>query len=129
MTAFKGRVVDYGARVAVYRNLHARGEGQWWSIVQNGRVVAHTDSMTLSDAAFKVSVAGLARAKRLGRKVVCAFVVGLIDADGTSRVVGTPIVLDPSAGAFVTREGRAPVHSSPVAHLTITGLSTPSGAT
>lgn len=129
MTAFRGRAIELGARVAVYRNLHAHGEGQRWSIVQSGRVVAHTDSVTLSDVAFRVSAAGLARAKRLGRKVVCAFVVGFIGSGETPCVVGVPIVLDPNVGAFVTREGRAAVQSSSVAHLTPAGLFIPFGAT
>ena len=68
--------IPEGTPVRVYRNLHrdclsvqARVNGAW-------RVVAHRDSVNLSNVTFKVSEAGRQRALREGRKNVHAFVVG-----------------------------------------------------
>lgn len=74
---YKGRRMDPGRRVQVYRNLN-RPDGPWYSIRQNGRVVAHAREVALSQCQFKVNLKGRARALRTGQKNVHAFVEGYV---------------------------------------------------
>lgn len=107
LVPFRGRVVDRAAPVKVYRNLSNRG-GRW-SILQRGVVVAHADAVMLRDVRFTVSEAGRARSARLGRKVVCAFAVGLLIGSGMGieaaggRPLPALVEYDPKAGSFVCR--------------------------
>lgn len=59
ITTFKGRTLEAGDRVFVYKNLH---NGKF-SVknVETGLVVGHADSLALTDVAFKVSQAGRKR--------------------------------------------------------------------
>ena len=72
---FKGRKLYLNAAVRVYRNLNR--PGVWYSIMQQGRVVAHARSISLYGCSFHVNLAGARRAARQGRRNVHAFVIGL----------------------------------------------------
>lgn len=72
LTPYKNRTIDSDKKVKVYRNLN---NGKL-SVMQNGLVVAHADSITLLAADFQVNRAGRARVLKEGRKNVHAFVVG-----------------------------------------------------
>ena len=73
---WRGRSVDTAKPVKVHRCL-ASGRGRY-SVHQGGRVVGHADVVMLTDAAFVVSAAGYRRRVRLGRKVVYAYVSGML---------------------------------------------------
>jgi hypothetical protein len=61
-------------RVRVHRNLHKK----CWSIVdpKTGRVIEHTNSVTIQNATFVVRPGGRSRALRERKRNVHAFVVG-----------------------------------------------------
>lgn len=73
-TSFKGRTIELRKRVKVYKNLH---NGKF-SIMQNGLVVAHVDSVLLDVAQFNVNKAGRLRVIKEQKKNVHAFVTGFI---------------------------------------------------
>jgi hypothetical protein len=68
------KVVDTRKTIEVYRNLHKK----CWSIRQGGKVVCHTDYITLKDCKFIVQPAGRERVVREKKKNVHAFVRGLL---------------------------------------------------
>jgi len=74
---FKGRSIDFSAKVQVYRNLHG-GFSSKYSIRQRGLVVAHCSSLELVEAEFYVSEAGRRRLLMSGRKNVHAWISGTI---------------------------------------------------
>ncbi len=132
---FKGRSVDLDREVRVYRNLHAAEEALRWSIQQRiaGRwyVVGHARRLMLRDATFVVSQAGAERARRLDRKIVCAWAVGYLTESGmgVSAKDGprlpTRIEFNLRRGNFHTYLGRPPkaVRSAWCAALNEHGLS------
>lgn len=73
--SYKGRRVNYNKEVKVYRNL-TRKPGVWYSIVQNGKVVAHSEFVLLFDVKFEVNEAGRQRMLKSGHKNVHAYAVG-----------------------------------------------------
>ena len=64
--------MEYGKKTYVYWNLHKLT----FSIMQNQRVVAHSNCVPLFDAQFKVSEKGRQRVLREKKKNVHAYVVG-----------------------------------------------------
>jgi len=88
----------YGKRVKVYRNLRAgKANGfKTYSVLHEGRVVAHVGEIMLSEATFVVRKGGQKRVREQRRKNVHAFVVGTvvrsgmgIEADGKLPAVVT----------------------------------------
>jgi len=75
MKAYKNRIIDPTKPVRVYRNL-GHHVPEFWSIQQNGLVVAHCDNLTLEDCSFKVSESGRQNVIRNKRKAVHAYVIG-----------------------------------------------------
>lgn len=73
---YKGRQIDFSKPVKVYRNLN----NGLFSVVQGNIVVAHVDSITLTDVSFKVSEAGRQRVITTKQKNVHAYVVGKVVA-------------------------------------------------
>lgn len=67
--------------VLVYRNLNLRGK-KFYSIVQNGRVVAHTTQIMLGDCKFIVRKQGQLRVRVERRKNVHALIKGRIAKRG-----------------------------------------------
>ena len=91
-------------KVAVYFNLHKKTfsvkalEG-----ANKGRVVFHSDNVTLTDAIFKVSEAGRQRVLQEKRKNVHAYVIGQLQSLDDVRVVGEKITYNPYLyNTFVT---------------------------
>jgi hypothetical protein len=98
-------------RVFVYFNLHRK----LWSVKalsgpMRGRVIAHRDTLALSDCTFKVSEAGRQRVLREQRKNVHAGVVGyLSDATPAPRVI--PVTYNPYKSAtFTCKNTGAAIH-------------------
>ena len=77
MQRYKNREIDGTREVEVYRNLHR----DCWSIRQDGVVVAHANSVGLTNCTFKVSQAGRQRVLRDQKKNVHAKIVGTLNAN------------------------------------------------
>lgn len=75
-TPYKGRSVNEGQRVKVYRNLHRGG----YSIVdvKSGLVLGYADNITLFLARFTVRESGRQRVLQEKRKNVHAYVTGTL---------------------------------------------------
>lgn len=71
---YKGRVLDEYEEVRVYRNLNKKGV--WYSIVQNGKTVAHTTSLSLFACHFYVNKAARLRIIAKRKKEFHAYVEG-----------------------------------------------------
>jgi hypothetical protein len=98
-------------KVAVYFNLHKKTfsvkalEG-----ANKGRVVFHSDNVTLTDAVFKVSEAGRQRVLKEKRKNVHAYVIGQLQSLDAVQVVGEKITYNPYLyNTFVTSFNKTPV--------------------
>ena len=87
----KDRQIIATKPVKVYFNLHKK----CFSILQNGLVVGHTDSIALRDVTFKVSQAGRNRVLKERRKNVHAFVTGYLDCFADERFYDVKIVYNP----------------------------------
>jgi hypothetical protein len=90
---FKNRTIDLTAPVFVYRNLNKKGV--WYSIKQNGLVVAHSKKMSLKDCEFVVNHSGKLRAQKTKTRNVHAFIKGtylpnVIDDDLPFRITYYP---------------------------------------
>lgn len=89
--SFKGRDVEVGQLVEVYRNLHQHG----YSIrdAKTKQVLGHAESVHLRDCKLVVSEVGQKRVREKGVRHVHAWVLGiLVDADndvpqGFTRVI------------------------------------------
>ena len=66
------KLIDINKKIEVYKNLH----NKCWSVRQSGRVVCHTNYMTLRDCEFIVQASGRRRVLREKKKNVHAFVRG-----------------------------------------------------
>jgi hypothetical protein len=71
---YKDRSINPEKLVYVYRNLHK--EGRWYSLKQNGKVVAHADCVHLNLCLFKVYEKGRQRVLREKQKNVHAYIIG-----------------------------------------------------
>ena len=108
------------ARVFVYYNLHRHT----WSIKalegpDKGRVIAHSDTVLLSNAVGKVSQAGRARVLRERRKNVHAGMVGTLVHTGTEGYFpGSQVVYNPyKYTSFVYSDTLAPFERAQYAYL------------
>ena len=107
-----------GRDVDVYFNLHRKV----WSVRdrKTRRVVAHLNSVVLSDVTFHVSAAGNARVRAEGRKNVHAFARGTFvgfTADGMEDA-DTAVTYNPyKYTSFVDAETERPVHAAAQAWL------------
>ena len=106
---FRGRRLDAGRPVDVYRNLRAGG----YSLRQGGRVVAHADAIMLADVRFVVSRAGWARSRQLGKKTVHAIARGRVVDSGMGTTAEEASKLpriryDLETGRFLTDLCRPP---------------------
>lgn len=80
LTLYKNRKVNLYKPVYAYRCLN--NKDFLYSIMQNGLVVAHTNSILIRDASFIVRPGGLAKVRREQRKNVHAFVKGFLVESG-----------------------------------------------
>jgi hypothetical protein len=71
-------------KVWVYRNLGL--PGVWYSVMQNGRVVAHRRRLLLEGVKFVVRQAGRVKVLREKRKNVHAFVTGFVAVGGACGI-------------------------------------------
>lgn len=111
--------VDFGKRVACYRNLHF--PNVMWSVKSMangsddyGRVISHSSTAFLADCTFHVSEAGRGRVLNEKRKNVHASVRGFWVEDFLSEVeAGVPITYNPyKYGTFVTVQDKRPIVSA-----------------
>jgi len=127
MIPFKGRTIDRERVVKVYRNLHAHSPEEKWSIQQDGKVVAHAESLVLSGVEFKVSQKGRQRVLRERVKNVHAFLIGKLSCSDRAEAVassgGSKVIYNPyHCGTFITYEGGFPVSFSHEVFLTSEGV-------
>jgi hypothetical protein len=126
MEMLKGRTIEKGQKVFVYKNLH-KG---CWSVkdVKSGLVLAHCEEIELENATFKVSEAGRQRVLREGRKNVHAGVVGYYTGNsfelqdimkGMNMVTYNPHKFDSFRVKFLEQQK---VESSPVVRMTSTAV-------
>lgn len=87
MVPYKGRKFDARKEIWVYRNLHRKG-GPWYSVMQDGKVVARTKAIMMTDVRFVVREAGRQRCLIERKKNVHAFVVGHLTYYDTVRLPG-----------------------------------------
>jgi len=76
LNPFKERKVDFSLPVEVYRCLTK--SGKWFSVRQNGLVVAHTNDLTLKHCEAVVNESGKKRCLTSGKRNVHAFIRGYI---------------------------------------------------
>ncbi len=106
-------------RVKVYRNITK----QCYSVMRDGHVVAHVDSIVLKNVEFRVSQAGRERVLRERRKNVHAFIVGQVSMD-EALDKGTRISYNPYVAPSFMEAGQ-PIHAAAVVHLTPKGAFIP----
>ena len=87
---FKGRTIDYGRPVRIYRNLHAKTDEHKYSILQGGLVRGHTNCLmltgdTFDNVRFLVNKRIQSKVRANKRKLVHAFIEGRI----VDRAMGT----------------------------------------
>lgn len=109
-------------RVYVYRNLH-KGCLSVRSC-ETRRVIAHVDSIVLTNCKFKVSASGRERVRREGHKNVHAGIEGhwMKDQEAPDASARTQVVYDPYRfDTFVEKDTLAPCFTSEDALVTIQG--------
>ena len=94
---FKERTIEVESRVQAYLNLHkTRADGKpWYSLRQHGKVVAHADRVTLSDARFVVNPAGRDKVRETGRKNVHAYIEGRLEVESFESELLCPVRYNP----------------------------------
>ena len=106
-------------KVKVYWNLHRK----CFSVQHRGKVIMHTDDITLYDAVFKVSEAGRQRVLREKRKNVHAFIVGNLNnsymesLETSHRVTYNPYKYD----SFVFADTEESIYEADVVRCTKDG--------
>ncbi len=80
MESFKGRTVQQGQRVDVYKNLQVGAFSIRCSKTQ--KILAHAPSVRISNCEFKVSESGRQKVLKHRRKKVHAFIRGTFEAAG-----------------------------------------------
>lgn len=77
---FKGRTIDISKPILVYRNLNKKGK--WYSVKQNGLVVAHTTAICVRNVKFIVNNCGKNKAIKEQQRNVHAYIKGEYDTSG-----------------------------------------------
>ena len=116
MKMVKERTIELGQEVFVYFNLHKK----CFSVkdVKTGLVIAHTDSIALEEATFKVSKAGRERVLREQKKNVHAGVKGKYAGTVTTNELGSEAYYNPyKVESFVNKETMEPLETANVVHL------------
>ena len=104
MIPYKNRTLDRTKPVSVYRNLNRRG--RWYSIVQDGLVVAHSQLVKLKDCTFHINEAGRQRVLESGTKNVHARVKGML-VRSTPHDIEQPLSYSPfSCASFMGPFGK-----------------------
>lgn len=118
---FKGRTIEPGEKVYVYRNLH----NDMWSVrsVKTKLVLGHSEAVTLTDCEFKVSEKGRQKVLRTKEKHIHAGIVGYYGSSNTADVNTlterlTEITYNPyKYDSFVRVETGESVKESPMVYL------------
>lgn len=111
-------------RVFVYRNLKFR-DRVVWSVrdTKTGRVVLHTENISLKDAEFVVGQAGRERVIKEGRKNVHAGVRGCPTIARHNEQEPGQVTYNPyKYSTFVDRADETPVRTASLACLSSTGV-------
>jgi hypothetical protein len=98
-----------GLKVFIYFNLHKN----CWSVRHNGKVIAHVDSIALTNVTFKVSKAGRARVLATKHKNVHAGVFGEVVPMSFVQALydWTPVTYNPyKYETFVQKSDQKPVY-------------------
>jgi hypothetical protein len=74
MEIYKNRTLDHTKPVQVYKNLHKN----MWSVRQQGKIVAHTDTILLKDCEYRVGEKGRQRVIESKSKNVHAYITGFV---------------------------------------------------
>lgn len=118
ITYRKGRTVEYGQTVRVYKNLNK----DCFSIMDNKTklVIGYADQVTLKDVRFVVKSSGQARAREQQRRNVHAFVVGRFVSTDKKKPPGVdreahynPFYTD----FFIDPTTESSLHAARIAHL------------
>ena len=123
--SYRGRKLDLGQAVRVYRNL--RGPHRY-SVSQGGVVVGHADGLILQDVKFTVREAGRKRVLATGRKNVHAWASGFLvgSAMGTSldgRELPVEVTYNPYlSGSFMATRPLRPVRGAMAVMLGTYGM-------
>lgn len=117
--SFKGRIVEVGMKVRVYRNLHKHGVVYSVADARTGLVLGYAENVLLSAPAFKVSEAGRKRVLATGKKNVHAFVYGWFEGTAAARVAMVePVTYNPRKyTTFVRKFDESPIHYARLAHI------------
>jgi len=122
-TSYKGRTVERGQHVKLYRNLHKAGVVYSVMDAETGLVLGHTDQARLTWGRFEVSAAGRERVRRTGKKTVHAFVNGYWSSDGYGagwEERGRAVTYNPyKYTGFVYRDTEEPVEG--LSHFALVG--------
>lgn len=108
-------------KVKVYRNLQAK----CLSVMEQGLIVGHAQTVRLTDVSFKVSQAGRERCLQRQRKTVHAFVVGkLQEAIGeVAEPDGIKVSYNPyKAGHFYNAATGEPIYKAQSVVITPCGV-------
>jgi len=115
MYPVKNRILEVGQRVQVYYNLHKH----MFSIKdkRSGFVVAHAETVTLSDVKLIVRQAGRERVIKEKRKNVHAIIEGIYEGTHTPPDELTPLYYNPyKTETFQDRETGKPIHHAHTVH-------------
>lgn len=94
--SFKGRKYNPRAKVRVYRNLNR--SGHWYSVMQDGRVIGHTQHILLHQVECVINEAGRKRCLATGVKNVHAYLEGYVSYNDTWFRDNEPHLLKDRAG-------------------------------
>lgn len=114
---YKGRNVEFGQKVDVYRNLHT-DNGYSIRCSKTGLVLAHCSTVTLKNAKFVVSESGRQKTIEQNRKRVHAYVRGELAAINTALPKGfEKIVYNPYYTAnFMQARFNLPVEEAEIVY-------------
>jgi hypothetical protein len=77
---FKGRTIDIDKPIYVYRNLNRKGK--WYSIKQDGVVVAHSTAICIRSVECVIMKSGKEKAIKTQQRNVHAYLKGMYDTSG-----------------------------------------------
>lgn len=113
--SYKNRKLIYDKPFEVYRCLNRKG--RIYSIRQNGLVVGHTDSLSMTNVELVVNSGGKKQAIKTMQRNVHAFVRGYINSsisyDGIKQLTYNPF----SELGFVDRETNEPINEIHQFHI------------
>lgn len=134
ITPYKNRTINLDKPVRVYRCLSCQSpvdmatdrQSPVYSILQGGLVVGHADRLVIQESKFVCLPGAMAQSRKLGHKVVCAFVEGKLDVSGTIVPAKTSsklrFNLDRGGFCDTDKPDAGICHSAPTAYLSMLGL-------